>query len=712
VPGAEERVAPVHRIKARLTGAFTFLPERNEHLTASYDDVEKHVQAGVAPAARATALPGPSKPITHTTMPETSLYCNNSITFRIGESFELIHSELSGATHQLPHDVAALLGLCRNFKTIDQHAEGICGVLASRRSQMDLMLVDVSAQVLPSFVAKLLRRGGRAQAGEPSKLDRAEADSVRKQLSKFIEMGLMVSDADLMTLLDGKAEEPESPRAITSVGVVTHDRVTSLARCLASYVENGIEHGRRNDFVVVDDSENPAVRKSSTEILASLKKKLGVGIFYAGPEEKQRFADELTRCADIPPDVLTFALFGAEKCGPPIGANRNALLLHAVGELIFSADDDTVCRIASSPHADKGLAFFSETDPTQFWFFPDREAIRQSISFVKKDILAIHEEMLGRDLYYCVSTLNGGTGPELSQTTSQFLRGLRSGRGKVLTTFTGMLGDSGMYSPHSYFLLDADSHKRLTLSEENYRFATTSREILRVANRRTISSDWWFPATTMGFDNRSLLPPFFPVLRNEDGVFGATVRACFEHQYSGFLPWAILHAPLEPRSYMPDDFLKSASSCRLCDILVACISAFTPPKGMTDERKGLRALGDFLTEVASLAPHDFEEFVKVQLYRLASDHACRLETDLRFHRGVPVYWAEHLRTYLDTLIRALSNRDYIVPDDLSRLSSAEEARALTRVLVRGFGRLLCWWPEIVEAAKDLRARGRRLAREV
>ena len=39
----------------------------------------------------------------------------------------------------------------------------------------------------------------------------------------------------------------------------------------------------------------------------------------------------------------------------------------------------------------------------------------------------------------------------------------------------------------------------------------------------------------------------------------------------------------------------------------------------------------------------------------------------------------------------------------------DEARTLTRQLVLKFGRLLEAWPDLVEAAKRLRANGRRLA---
>jgi hypothetical protein len=202
------------------------------------------------------------------------------------------------------------------------------------------------------------------------------------------------------------------------------------------------------------------------------------------------------------------------------------------------------------------------------------------------------------------------------------------------------------------------------------------------------------------------------VLRNEDGVLGATVRACLEHAYVGFLPRTLLHAPPEARSYTRADIIRSASSCRLCDILIACVLAFVPPPGVTDAAERLCALGKFLVEAASLAPARFEEFVRLRLYGLASGYAARLQAELHAQGGAPDYWAEDVRAYLGALLPALATKMYTVPDDLAKLRGAEEARRLTRALVLEFGRLLCWWPQMVEAARDLRGQGQRLAGEV
>lgn len=144
------------------------------------------------------------------------------------------------------------------------------------------------------------------------------------------------------------------------------------------------------------------------EMLQSLKEHYGVRISYAGPAEKRAFAAALVEESDLRPDVVDFALFDTEQCGQPIGANRNALLLHTVGELAFSTDDDVVCEVARAPTMKDGLAFEYRGDFTKFWFFPDRRTTLSSVTRVEEDILAIHERLLGRSLGGCIAEFSQG----------------------------------------------------------------------------------------------------------------------------------------------------------------------------------------------------------------------------------------------------------------------------------------------------------------
>ena len=274
--------------------------------------------------------------------------------------------------------------------------------------------------------------------------------------------------------------------------------------CLRSYLENCQRHGRAPEFVVTDDSAGTEAQVANRAVLQRFKRDFNARIRYAGSGEKSRFAEALAGESAVPLRIIRFALIGDERCVLSTGANRNCLLLDTVGTLVLSIDDDTRCRIAAAPQREEALASYSGYDPSEFWFFADRARALESVSFVEIDVLGCHEALLG-------NTVANVDGPV--DTT-----------GRVAITLPGLVGDSGMASPRYLLTLTGASRERLVASPDAYRSAFRSREVLRTVRRPTISAGSFCMTTFLGFDNRSLLPPFFPVQRNSDGVFGLLLQ--------------------------------------------------------------------------------------------------------------------------------------------------------------------------------------------
>jgi hypothetical protein len=76
-----------------------------------------------------------------------------------------------------------------------------------------------------------------------------------------------------------------------------------------------------------------------------------------------------------------------------------------------------------------------------------------------------------------------------------------------------------------------------------------------------------------GFDNRVLLPPFFPVQRNADGIFGLILQKCMKGSYIAFLPSVLLHEPAAERMFESDQIWTDAGSVRMADVVIACVFA-------------------------------------------------------------------------------------------------------------------------------------------
>jgi len=483
------------------------------------------------------------------------------------------------------------------------------------------------------------------------------------------------------------SEEQEPTATISSVGIVTHNRVTSLVACLGSYLENCQRHGRAAEFVVTDDSRSAEVQGHTRAALEVLAHRFHAPIRYAGWREKIRFADALSSESAVRLEIIRFALLGDERCTLTTGANRNSLLLDTVDTLVLSVDDDTRCQLATPPEADDALASFSGYDPTEFWFFPDHASAIEFASFVDIDVLACHEALLGN------AVANTGD---------------RAASSRVAITLHGLVGDSGMSSPRYYLSLAGASRERLVASPNAYRSAVRSREVLRTVRQRTLSAGPFCMTTFFGFDNRVLLPPFFPVQRNADGIFGLVLQKCVDGSHVAFLPSVLVHRPAAPRAFAPDEIWTDTESVRMADVVIACVLGHQAGSVPLTDAARLSQLGQHLQGLGSLTLSDFEAHVRsLQQYR-AMAFITVLQSHLHMYGAAPRFWADDVTRMIELLSKATSTEDYIVPRDLRHGLDVEKARRLSQELVGRFGELLEAWPTIVAAARRLRANGCRL----
>jgi len=466
---------------------------------------------------------------------------------------------------------------------------------------------------------------------------------------------------------------------IAAIGIVTRGRADSLAACIDSYLENCRRHERSPAFVVTDDSPDEDSRSHTTAALHALRER-GARISYGGRAERLRFAETLARESGVPIDVIRFALLGDDRCPLTTGANRNSLLLDTVDTLILSVDDDTRCRIGSVSDGDAQLVPFTGYDPTEFWFHPDRRSALETVAFIDADVLGCHEAMLGR-------------------------RADDSGA-SVAVTLQGIAGDSGMGSSRYYLGLEGASRARLVASPESYASAFRSREVVRAARRPTLADSPFCMTTCIGFDNRALLPPFFPVQRNSDGIFGLMLHRYGAKYRTGFLPSVVVHDPDPPRLFVPDELWTTA--IRMADVVMACLFAHDPANATGTAATALAGLGRFFQELGALPLADFEARIRsVQQFRTMA-FITHLETQLRTHDSTPAFWAEDVRRLVALLWATTGAEDAVVPGDLRDEGGAGAACRLSQELVGRFGQVLESWPAIVEAARRLRAQGRRL----
>ena len=148
--------------------------------------------------------------------------------------------------------------------------------------------------------------------------------------------------------------------------------------------------------------------------------------------------------------------------------------------------------------------------------------------------------------------------------------------GSIKTTTGGICGDTGNDTPRYIYKVQGTSLDRILSSKRAYNVARSSREVVLLHNRNTIAEGVFYPSMNIGLDNRSILPPFFPVFRGEDTIFSKILRIYDTNALTGYLTHAIMHNPTKKRNYPPEAQYK----CSLSTVEIVCpiaLSKTDPP---------------------------------------------------------------------------------------------------------------------------------------
>lgn len=603
---------------------------------------------------------------------DTRYRCIDFSAYYAGDDFKLFESPVTGVRQVLPAISEPLLRACReDFRTLDEHAAVICQEEPFR---------TVPREAVRDLLAGLAATGLLSTYGD-----------VAERCRQYVGV--------------------DHPAAIGVVGVPTCNRPSGLRRVLTSVLENAATHGRRVEVVVADDSD-PARQDENLAVLAKLSKRHGVDAWHAGPREKLAFARTLAMHCDVDPDVVGVAIRQAPGWPGAPGANRNTLLLHAVGEAFLTLDDDMIVKVGGVPTGDDGLALTSIGDPTEWWFYADPEATLADTDFLDQDFLGLHESLLGRNVGRLAYELPRGAPFDLAHVGNDFLTSLAPDGGYVTYTMAGVLGDSGLKESLPYFFVEGPTLDRLLGRPGGHRAAMASRQMARAVRRVTVSDAHFCMGANMGLDNRQILPPFQTAARNEDGVFAGLVRSCIPGSYIGFLPRTVLHAPVAPRQFPVDRFEETVGLLEAAQAILQLVWLWPSPPGQSTARRRLVSMGEFLAELGRLPAPEFEARLRQVWLSLCSFEAVYIEKALKLHgSNEPADWALDLRRYLDTLVERLEADGPVTLRELDD-RTPEEARAELQRFLRDFGGLLRVWPDLIEGVRELRASGHRVARKV
>ncbi len=527
------------------------------------------------------------------------------------------------------------------------------------------------------------------------------ADGVAHRLYEMVDRGLLVSKQEVITRARATVDpDSDSAPTLDRVAVLTNNRTASLARCIRSYREH---YGADIEIVVFDDSADDVTRAENRR--AAAQAGAGGRILYAGLEEKRQFVTELAARSGVEEDVIGAAVTEFDDRTFHTGANRNAVLLDATGGAVLMVDDDTTARAVHAPDAAEGLRLSSRREPWSFHFFSDVEEALAAADWQDVDLLDWHRRFLGKSLAACAFGAAAQREPvslyadalDLNDADATMVDAFSRGRGRVAVTSVGLAGDSGMGVSLNFLWLHGSERERLLEKYESYR---ATRAVHRYADAATISGTGFLMTTHVAFDVRGIIPPFSPVLRNEDGAFGKMLRTCAPDSYIAYLPLAVEHAPAEARAADFDQFRHAISRVRANNIVRDLADTYEPSPGVADPAMRLSAFGRYLIALGTMPPADFDAVARYHVMVGVGRRIDALTRSIDEYGGQPAFWAEDCAEIAKEGIRALTE-DEIAVDDVAGATPDERHRGFQRLLYR-FGRVIDVWPALLNAATNSR----------
>jgi hypothetical protein len=150
--------------------------------------------------------------------------------------------------------------------------------------------------------------------------------------------------------------------------------------------------------------------------------------------------------------------------------------------------------------------------------------------------------------------------------------------------------------------------------------------------------------------------------------------------------------------------MQSASGIDLATLFTACLQGVPPAAAASDDTARLRAIGTAFEEIGSLPRQDFDELIRAFIMREVWQVMAFFEQRLAQDEPSAPGWARDVKRFLSLLQRSSRRPDFPVPLELWQGRPVDEAKALSQRLLGEFGALLRVWPDLIEAARELRVR--------
>jgi len=596
---------------------------------------------------------------------------------------------------KLPDWVA--FDLCRAYAIPD----GNCLLYNTRNAQRAVVMPEVYASLLRCSQFETIA-GHTAKIIESNPGMNGQEATINGVLQQMLDAGMMVSAKKVCKQLKEKVESSTEEKELGApvVAIITWERPQALERLLESIVSN-CDTGKIHCLYVIDDSRNAENIISNQALVESYASKMEAALQYIGRDEKQALLTELSKRLPEHENAIHFLADQSRWQDQwTSGLNRNLALLLSCGHRLVMMDDDSVCDVYDPPGPKPNITF--SDDPREADFFASEQDWDYLHQPINSDPVSRHMQCLGLSFSESVEVLGQGNLKPAGFANATVLQISELNPGSmVLMTECGTLGCPGSGSNTWLPNMAANSLRQMLGSKQATTNALNKRKVWSGRNHPHFAPRPNMSAIT-GFDNRHMLPPYLPIMRAEDRLFGYMLDFIFPSAVTLDYPWAVPHLPLPEREWQNKDLNFTPSDSfpvfffeKIPELKSSCLSD-SPIDRLADmsawfekmSTASSRSLGDMYRDARLLDDSDRLEQLSGLLEAAAS---------------TPVNWQNYIRngiTQLNKDLEVASSPDFAVKG-FPKGMEGEELIGFWRDVWSGFADALNAWPEIRQAATEI-----------
>ncbi len=516
----------------------------------------------------------------------------------------------SNAPHVMTMQVLQAMDMCREFRTLDDHAARI-------------------ASTLPGLSGK--------------------HDDVKRVVENLVQRQLLLSDEDFIARFRDASERPSAP--MRGVFIRACDRPERLRDLLVSLVEYEKRHRAGRRYVLMDDSAQATNIDEHRSLLRDFTRETGCQAKHIGQSEVVKLVQTLAKAMPGAGDAAGAALLRdahpqAGRFGG--GRSRNLGTLLSAGARLILLDDDLRLPLLRPDFARDG--FDPNPDAShKARFYEDMQQALSTGEETDGDPFELHLQACSGSLGTCIDKHYGLNRDSLRGLSLSRLDLLRPDA-RIVTTHHGSYGSTRSESTlWLYQLTDAISREEFWQDRASYDRNVDAHYMLYASDRARVLEVPGF--TPFALDNSTLLPCTNPVGRAEDSLGSALTRYCQPDAVALELPVAVGHVQETLRQRFP--ITQSAKPPRVNDFLREFVRRQIGQFKAEDPGQRLSFMSHIMRDLSGASVRERVEHLREYRRYVHADIVDRLQRQLETNAEAPIYWQADVRGIVQANAKAL-----------------------------------------------------------